>query len=768
MKVILSILVFTTIIGLISANCFNSPGFSAGFTASSYNTNYYTPNGAAPLSFMEYGFSDTDFVGQRMYTAYSIQMNGQNIEGQLWVFGQNQTQYILSNGVCTSYPAQFDIPTGLPFNASSIPFSNTAIGQTAVNVYKYYDAQTDTVRFMYYDLNSCSALASLVTNSDSSILGGSQIMFFDFENNSDSSKYQLPSECTSAARSNIKLRSVNLPLLSTYDFIIVGAGLSGGIIADRLSEKGFSVLILEAGGISNGDLGGTDIIGTKGTIDSSNTYIPDRLLSKYEVPAFWQSASINGPRWDIKGAQVGKIVGGSGAHNGMVFQRGKMVDYNNWGVPGWDWNGILPYFLKSEKILDPHLENSTIHGHNGPIKVQTKPFDKEGENFIESALNAGLPFNTDFNQDQRDGVGYFQFNINEKGERSSSTNEYLSRALKRSCVELVDSVTVTRIIWRYNMILQKYEAMGVEFVKTKTPTIPYRSYVFKEVILTAGALNTPKILLHSGIGDQTQLSKYSAHIPNVIKHLSGVGKNLQNHFLVFTVWKYDGPCTKPNLNDLYSLNKEYSTSGTGFLSTPGYSVGAWLRPNSTANEGENVMMVFPGALGSSLPFPTITIGISISYPQPSNHSLELTNVTSGPSTDFFLRPQKLNFDYLSNDLDVQTLVRGFKEVRRILSFPPMSNITSQFVPPPEIDTDQEIEAFVRQTTVAHEHWSSTCKMGLETDPTSVVDPNLRVIGVKGVRIADSSIMPKIPHSLVQATVVAIAEKAASIILQSYP
>eukprot|EP01133_Synstelium_polycarpum_P016348 gene16348-19447_t len=555
--------------------------------------------------------------------------------------------------------------------------------------------------------------------------------------------------------------------LLPYDYIIVGSGSSGSIVADRLSEKGHSVLILEAGKRSIAALGGQDFVGTKGSINpANNEYTPERPITKYDVPLYWQSASITGPRWNIKGAGVAKVVGGGGVHNGMVFQTGRQSDYDSWNVNGWNFTTMKPYLRKLETIMDPHLVGSPNHGHTGRIKVGSKPFDKEGQQFIASCNASGLPFNSDFNQDTRDGCGFFQFNIDEKGERSSPCHEYLVRATKRNNVDLVSEATVIRIKWRTNLLTGKKEACGVEYVEAGSPTNIKLALInlSGEVILAAGALNTPKILMQSGVGNATYLAKYSQQIPTVVSNLPGVGMNLQNHFIVFSVFKYNDTITRPNINELFSLNLAYQTTGAGIFGTPGYSVGAWLRANASTTISETVMIVQPGVIGSTTPFPSMMLGISIAKPAANNHWLELTPNKTGTALDMFMRPPILNFTMLNHPEDVAAMVRGYKEALRILSFPPMSNFVEPMNPPANIDTDVEIEQYIRENINAHEHWCSTAKMGELSDPMAVVDPNLKLIGVKGVRIVDASVIPIIPHSLLHATVMAIAEKASDHIL----
>jgi len=554
--------------------------------------------------------------------------------------------------------------------------------------------------------------------------------------------------------------------LSFYDFVIVGSGAAGGVVADRLSAKGYTVLVLEAGGPSIGAFGGMDYVGTKGTYDpATKVYTPTKPLTKYDVPFYFQSDSANGDKHNIQGTNLAKVIGGCGVHNAMVFMRGKSSDYNQWAVPGWDWNGIKPYFMKVETILDPNLATSTNHGHDGLIKVRSIPFDQEGLDWIASCNASGLPYNTDFMDDSRDGCGFFQFNIDENGERCSSAHTYLLRASKRSNVDIVTYATVSKVKWQYNFMKQKYEAVGVEYTKVGSQ-LTFTVTAFKEVILAAGAINTPKILMNSGIGDSSYLNTFP-HI-SVVKNLPGVGKNLQNHFISFNIWTYNKCNSRPNFYETYSSTFEYQTAGTGIFATPGFSAGGFLRANSSSTEGESIMTIFPGVLGGTSPIQSMTFAISIAHPTKHPlHQVKLNTNTAGTFSEFYKRPPIVDFDPTLNNEDMKVLVRGIKETRRIMSYPPMSDVSVSVVPPASLTSDQDLENFVKQNIGLHDHWCGTAKMGLATDPTSVVDPSLKVIGVEKIRVVDASVIPTIPNSLMHATVLAIAEKASDLILADY-
>eukprot|EP01133_Synstelium_polycarpum_P014224 gene14224-16783_t len=552
-----------------------------------------------------------------------------------------------------------------------------------------------------------------------------------------------------------------------YDYIVVGSGAAGSIVASRLAANGDSVLVIEAGAASTSDYDGDLVAGTQGMVDGTNTYEPLKELTQYEVPLYWSSTYLTGVKWDIDGAGVAKVMGGCSMHNGMVFQRGKQADYNGWGVSGWGWTDMFPIIKRLETILDPPLAGSALHGHSGRIKVGTHPFDKEGSDFLASCTAAGLPFNSDFQQDTRDGCGYFQFNINQKGIRSSSLQEYLTPADNMyPNLDVLKETTVLRVLIDTNLLGQKV-AKGVRTIRNSNGNI-INFFATKEVILSAGALNTPKLLLNSGVGDATYLATLSSKIPVVNSNLPGVGQNLQNHFLAFTVWQYTDISQRPTFYDLFSQSLAYQTSGGGILGTPGFSVGAWLRPNATATEAENVMLVMPGTLGTTTPFPALSIGVSIAYPAPNTHYIRLNADSSGTQTDFFLRKPDLHFTLSNMPADVDTLVRGIKESRRIMSYAPMSSLATPMVPPASVSSDADLSAWVINNTIAHEHWCCTAKMGASSDPNAVVDNRLRVFGIKNLRVVDASVIPKIPHSLVHVTVMAIAEKAADIIIADNP
>jgi len=555
----------------------------------------------------------------------------------------------------------------------------------------------------------------------------------------------------------------NLDRKLNYDYIVVGSGSAGSIIAERLALSGSTVLVIEAGAESSGFFNGPDIVTTKGTLDSSNTYTANRKLTKYDVPLYWSSAYLNLKKWHIPGATVAKTMGGCGVHNGLVFQRAREQDYDDWNIPGWRYIDMFPYMKKLYTILDPELQQNGLHGHSGRIQVGKKPYDNEGSVFLESCKTAGLPFNSDFQNDTRDGCGYFQFNINSQGERSSSLHEYLQPASQRSNVDILINAQVTNVIIDRELS-GSYFARGVRYFISNIDEPSIKSvFAKKEVILCAGSLNTPKILMHSGIGDRTYLSAFQARIPKVYSSLPGVGKNLQNHHLFFMIYQYS-QCSISRF-PLYNQDLSYSTTGTGIFSTPGYSVGAWLRGNSSIAESENIMLLFPGTIGSTTPFPSVTVGISVGYPEPNEHYVELNPMGIGPSLlDFYRLPQKVNYTPSRKPEDIEKGLRGLKEAHRIMTSPPIS-LVSNVVQPSSVDDDDFLREFIKNSTFGHDHWVGTCKMGLKTDPMAVVDERLRVIGIKKLRVVDGSILPKIPFGLVHATIMAIAEKASDLIIQ---
>ncbi|KAF2077141.1 hypothetical protein CYY_001526 [Polysphondylium violaceum] len=559
---------------------------------------------------------------------------------------------------------------------------------------------------------------------------------------------------------------VNVNIVDTklsYDYIVVGSGSAGSIIAERLALSGASVLVIEAGAESSGFFNGPDVVSTKGQLDPSNTYVANRKLTKYDVPLYWSSAYLNLKKWDIPGATVAKVMGGCGVHNGMVFQRGKEQDYDDWNIPGWKFNDLFPYLKKLYTILDPELQQNALHGHSGRIQVGKREYDVEGSVFLESCKSAGLPFNSDFQNETRDGCGYFQFNINSQGERSSSLHEYLQPASQRPNVDILINAQVTNVIIDKELISQQYYAKGVRYFIT-TSTDPSIKSVFarKEVILCAGSLNTPKILMHSGIGSSTYLSAFNVRIPKVYSNLPGVGKNLQNHHLFFMIYQYS-QCSPNNRFPLYNQDLSYSTTGTGIFATPGYSVGAWLRANSSVPEAENVMLLLPGTIGSVTPFPSISIGVG--YPELNEHYVELNRMGIGYTLlDFYRLPPKVNYTPTSKPEDIEKGVRGLKEAHRIMSSSPI-NLVSNIVQPSFVDDDDYLREYVKNSTIGHDHWVGTCKMGLKSDPMAVVDERLKVIGIKKLRVVDGSVIPRIPFGLVHATIMTIAEKAADLIIQ---
>eukprot|EP01121_Diplochlamys_sp_Union-15-3_P010893 TRINITY_DN3111_c0_g1_i1.p1 TRINITY_DN3111_c0_g1~~TRINITY_DN3111_c0_g1_i1.p1 ORF type:complete len:557 (-),score=101.04 TRINITY_DN3111_c0_g1_i1:41-1711(-) len=534
------------------------------------------------------------------------------------------------------------------------------------------------------------------------------------------------------------------------DFIIVGGGLSGLVIANRLSVD-YKVLVLEAGGPSLRDTGGDDYVINAGHFDEHGRFIRETPWTRYDVPSYFISAysPVIGTTWNITGANVGKLIGGSSAHNAMVWVRGIKTDFDGWDLDGWDWDNMLYYYKKSE-TFNLTAGDTVNHGYSGPMNIRGPPYNfPEDESFLQSCSNAGYTRVLDYNLPFKDGVcAPLQFNI-KNGRRFSAVNGYYLPIKDRCNLKVRLHSTVTKIL-----IDGANRAYGVTYKdrngRTRTVTAN------KEVILTAGTLNTPKLLLLSGIGAASELQKFN--IP-IVSNLPGVGQNVRNHPLL--------PLFIENKNRLGLLAVDsalpelnWASTGEGPFSSPGFSVTAFVKSDPSEPHHDVSIIFGPSDAFQALPnLKVMTFILTMSRP---SHTGNITIISNNPDDGPVLHFQSID------TITEQKLAKAIRITRNIISLPPFSNfVGEQILPSADLTTDAQLEEYARNFGIRHDHWFGSCKMGKTSDPLAVVDTELRVFGVDNLRIADASIIPSAISDYVQATQTAIAEKAADIILGSY-
>lgn len=525
-----------------------------------------------------------------------------------------------------------------------------------------------------------------------------------------------------------------------HDFIIVGAGSAGSLLAGRLGKNGkHTVLVLEAGGSDRRLWVHVPIGFAKMMLDKSLNW-----AYQTEPQAELNNRSIYWPR--------GKIFGGSGAINGLVHIRGQREDFDAWrdaGCVGWGWQDVLPYFKRME---DHYLGDTPLHGTGGPVAV-FKPLDRAplGEAMIAAAGRCGIPRNDDFNGESQAGAGYYDLTVR-RGRRSNSAIGALKPALVTGNVRVELNVMVERIMFDGNC------ATGVAYRNAKGELVAAKAS--KEVIICAGAINTPQLLMLSGVGPADHLREKGVH---VVADRAQVGQNLQDHLTARFVFKTKRPLT---LNDEMSslwgrlrIGLNYVFRRRGPLTYAAAQAGMFFKSDDGVPRVDVQAFFAPysadGAGKALHSFSAFSLTLTQSWPTSRGYILLRD---ANPVTPPEIQPQ-----YLSTEADREFFVKAMRRLRQIFQADPIrSEISEEYLPGPSVRSDEELLGYVRATGSTCFHPCGSCRMG--ADAESVVDPQLRVRGVFNLRIADASAMPHLTSGNINAPTMVIAEKAADMIL----
>jgi choline dehydrogenase len=525
-----------------------------------------------------------------------------------------------------------------------------------------------------------------------------------------------------------------------FDYVIVGAGSAGCVLANRLSADGRnSVLLLEAG--------------PKDT--NLWIHVPlgyGKLFKEKTVNWMYQTELEPGLDGRTVFQPRGKVLGGSSSINGLLYVRGQHEDYDRWrqrGNAGWGYDDVLPYFKKAE---NQQRGADKYHGAGGPLPVSDwRHADPLSEAFVVAAAQTGIPTNPDFNGASQEGAGFFQ-TTTQRGRRASTAYSYLRPAKSRSNLHVETSALAQRIL---------FEGRRARAVEYRQGGALRTARARKEILVSGGAYNSPQLLQLSGVGPAELLKQHGI---DIVLDAPGVGNDLQDHLQVRLVTRCSQPVT---LNDIVNhpvrrvmAGARYAAFRRGPLTIAAGTSGAFFKTNPR--------LATPDIQIHFLPFSTDRMGEKLhSFSAFSASVCQLRPESRGSlrirSADPAVPPE-IRINYLATETDRTAFIEGFKILRQIMAAPALKPYAvDEILPGSKVTSDEDILAFCRRTGSTVYHPTSTCRMG--NDPLAVVDQRLRLRGIEGLRVVDASVMPDLMSGNTNAPTIMIAEKASDMILE---
>jgi len=529
-----------------------------------------------------------------------------------------------------------------------------------------------------------------------------------------------------------------------FDYVIVGGGAAGSVLTARLSEEpGVTVCVLECGPSDR----------------HPYIHIPAGFMKMLFNPQYtWQfktEPSAGSAGRPIPTTQ-GRTLGGSSSINGMIYNRGQRADFDTWaqrGNRGWGYVDVLPYFRRTERRIGP--ADARFHGREGRLPVTDMDwFHPVCEAFIEGATQLGIPRNPDYNGARQEGVGYFQRAIH-RGWRHSAARVFLHPARRTGRVNIRTNARAAAILF------EGRRAVGVRYVDDRDRRTERTVRARREVIVSSGTVNTAKLLQLSGLGPATLLQ--SIGVP-VVHELRGVGENFRDHYGVRIVARARDVTTLNELASGVGLAGQVARWALGRPSILAVSPSLvhWFWKSNDTLEGADLQGVFSpasykdGYLGKLEDFPGMTAGVWPHRPESVGH---VRARSADPFEDPIIQP-----NYLADPMDQRVLLGGIKLARRLLRAPALGRyFDGEHLPGPQVERDDELLDFARCYGSTSYHLIGTARMGPSSDPTAVVDDQLRVHGIQALRVVDASVMPSMVSANTYASTMMIAEKASDLI-----